>query len=290
VIGPLADPVAHGGDPAAWFDVVVPSLPGFGFSGPTAVPGWNFWHAADTQVGLMRAIGYERFAAAGGDIGSLIVAHLGHAHADAVIGVYTHQAVPMTVFQTVPTGEGPLDAVAGIEYARVLPAASAYRPGEEDWSERNFGPADTGYSAIQITKPQSLAVAMNDSPAGLAAWMLEKRHVWADVHGGLERVFSKDDMCDIASIGWFTGTYASSLGSTPTRCAIRGVLGTSDCLGWRCRRPSRSSPRTSAGLRVSGWNATTTCVSGGSTNAAAISHPSSDQTHSSPMCVTSSGH
>lgn len=210
VIGPLADPGAHGGDPADSFDVVVPSLPGFGFSGPTAVAGWNFWHAADAQVALMNALGYDRFAAAGGDIGSLIVAHLGHAHADAVIGIYTHLAVPMTVFQTVPPGERPLDAVPGIEYTGMMPAASAYGPSEAGWSERNYGPADTGYAAIQLTKPQSLAAAMNDSPAGLAAWMLEKRYAWADVRGGLEAVFSKDDLCDTASINWFTRTYASS--------------------------------------------------------------------------------
>ena len=130
VIGPLADPGAHGGDPADSFDVVVPSLPGFGFSGPVAVAGWNFWHAADAQVELMRALGYDRFAAAGGDIGSLIVAHLGHAHADAVLGVYTHLAVPMTVFQTVPAGERPLDAVPGIEYTR------RDARGERVWSGR----------------------------------------------------------------------------------------------------------------------------------------------------------
>lgn len=210
VIAALADPAANGGDPADSFDVVVPSLPGFGFSGPTAVPGWNFRHAADAQVGLMHALGYDRFAAAGGDIGSLIVAHLGHAHAESVIGIYTHLAVPMTVFQTVPPGARPLDSVPEIEYSGVMPAASAYGPGEEGWSERNYGPSDTGYSAIQMTKPQSLAAAMNDSPAGLAAWMLEKRYAWADIRGGIETVFSKDDLCDIASINWFTGTYASS--------------------------------------------------------------------------------
>lgn len=210
VIGPLSDPAAHGGDAADAFDVIIPSLPGFGFSGPTRVPGWNYWHAADAQVTLMRALGYDRFAAAGGDIGSLIVAHLGHAHADSVIGVYTHLAVPMTVFQPVPPGERPLDAVPGIEYTGVMPAASAYGPGEEGWSERNFGPSDTGYAAVQMTKPQSLAAAMNDSPAGLAAWMLEKRYAWADVREGFESVFSKDDLCDTASIDWFTQTYASS--------------------------------------------------------------------------------
>jgi pimeloyl-ACP methyl ester carboxylesterase len=210
VIGRLSNPASHGGDASDSFDVVVPSLPGFGFSGPTDVKGWNFWHAADAQVGLMRALGYERFAAADGDIGSLVVAHLGHAHADSVIGVYTHLAVPMTVFQSVPDGERPLDAVPAIEYAGVMPAPSAFGPGEERWSVRNYGPSDTGYSAIQLTKPQSLATAMNDSPAGLAAWVLEKRHSWGDVRSGLESVFSKDDLCDIASINWLTGTYASS--------------------------------------------------------------------------------
>jgi len=104
VIGPLSDPAAHGGDPGDAFDVVVPSLPGYAFSTPLAVPGINFWRTADLWVQLMERLGYPRFAAQGGDWGALVAAQLGHKHADRLIGVHLHFCTPLTAFAR------PLDA------------------------------------------------------------------------------------------------------------------------------------------------------------------------------------
>ena len=156
VIRPLADPAAFGGDPADAFDVVVPSLPGYGFSTPLTTTGINYWRTADLWVALMRdVLGYKKFAAQGGDWGALVSAQLGHKYAELLYGVHIHLLVPLTAF------------LGG------MPDRSLYGPGEEGWHERTmkfFGDG-SGYSAIQLTRPQTIAFALNDSPAGLCSWM-----------------------------------------------------------------------------------------------------------------------
>ncbi len=195
VIGPLTDPAAHGGDPADSFDVVVPSLPGFGFSTPLTTPGINFWRTADLWVTLMREVlGYEKFAAGGGDWGAILTAQLGHKYAEHLIGAYLHLMAPLDIFN------------GG------LPEQSEYGPEEAGWYERNlnFFAQESGYSAMQTTKPQTLAFALNDSPAGLCSWILEKRRTWSDCGGDVERRFSKDDLLTTMSIYWFTQSYGTS--------------------------------------------------------------------------------
>lgn len=195
VIGPLTDPVAYGGNAEDSFDVVIPSLPGFGFSNPLTTPGINFWRSADLWVTLMRdVLGYDKFAAGGGDWGALLTAQLGHKYAEHLIGVYVHLTVPLDVFN----GE--------------LPPASAYAPNESAYFDRNenFFAEESGYSAIQSTKPQTIAFALNDSPAGLCAWILEKRRTWSDCGGDVETRFSKDDLLTTMSIYWFTQSYGTS--------------------------------------------------------------------------------
>ncbi len=195
LIGPLTDPAAHGGDPADSFDVVVPSLPGFGFSTPLTTPGINFWRTADLWVTLMRdVLGYDKFAAGGGDWGAILTAQLGHKYAEHMIGVYVHLMAPLDIFNG------------------ALPEAHEYSAEEADWYERNlnFFAKESGYSAIQSTKPQTLAFALNDSPAGLCSWILEKRRTWSDCGGDVESRFSKDDLLTTMSIYWFTQTYGTS--------------------------------------------------------------------------------
>lgn len=195
VIGPLTDPAAHGGDAADAFDVVVPSLPGYGFSSPLTTPGINFWRTADLWVTLMRdVLGYAKFAAGGGDWGAILTAQLGHKYAQHLIGAYLHLLVPLDVFN------GP------------LPGQEEYGAEEVGWYERsaNFLLRETGYSAIQATKPQTLAFALNDSPVGLAAWIIEKRRTWSDCGGDLARRFSRDDLLTTLSIYWFTQTFGTS--------------------------------------------------------------------------------
>jgi len=196
VIRPLADPVAFGGDPADSFDVVVPSLPGYGFSVPLTTTGINFWNTSDLWVRLMQdVLGYQKFAAHGGDWGALVTAQLGHKYADHMIGVH------FTV----------MGALALLRERG--PSASDYGPDEQSWYERSkrFFSQEMGYFALQTTKPQTVAYALNDSPVGLCAWILEKRRTWSDCDGDVEKRFSKDDLLTTMTIYWVTQSIGTSV-------------------------------------------------------------------------------
>ena len=192
VIGPLTDPAAHGGDPADAFDVVIPSLPGFTFSTPLRKAGVNWWRTADLWRTLMQdVLGYQRFGAQGGDWGAFVSAQLGHKHADALIGVHLH-LVAWLPLEAMPTGD--------------------YAPDEARWGERSaaFWATGAGYSAMMFTKPQTIGHALDDSPAGLASWIVEKRRDWADSRGDVERCFSKDDLCTTLTLFWVTRSAGSA--------------------------------------------------------------------------------
>jgi pimeloyl-ACP methyl ester carboxylesterase len=208
VMAPLADPGAHGGDPADAFDVVLISLPGHGFSSPLRQPNINFWRTADLEVKLMNEVlGYDKFFTAGGDWGALIVAQLGHKYADRVLGVYTHLPIQLSHY----LADHP-DVPPGIAYSNGLPEPSVYGPGEESWvrTNKDFFDKESGYGYIHLTKPQTLGVGLNDSPAGLFAWIIEKRRTWADVSGNIESVFDRDHLCDTATIYWATQTITTA--------------------------------------------------------------------------------
>lgn len=194
-IGPLTDPTSYGGEAKDAFDVVIPSLPGYGFSNPLKTSGINFWQTADLWVTLMRDIlGYDKFAAGGGDWGALITSQLGHKYAEHLIGTYLHLTIPLDIF----SGD--------------LPPEDEYAP-DEVWKfkrNENFFLKESGYSGIQATKPQTLAFALNDSPAGLCSWILEKRRSWSDSKGDVETRFSKDDLLTTMSIYWFTQSFGTS--------------------------------------------------------------------------------
>jgi pimeloyl-ACP methyl ester carboxylesterase len=194
VIGPLTDPAAHGGDPRDAFDVIVPSLPGYGFSTPLRTPGINWWRTADLWVKLMAKLGYERFGAQGGDWGSFITAQLGHKYPDRLIGVHLHTPV----------------ALDFMEKPRIDP--EDYTPEELPLLQKtaSFGAEETGYFALQATKPQTPAVGLNDSPAGLLGWLVEKRRTWSDCGGDVERRFDKDELIDLAMLYWVTESYGTS--------------------------------------------------------------------------------
>ena len=194
VIDPLGDPGSHGGDPEDAFDLVVPSLPGHGFSTPLRQPGINFWRTSGLWVKLMERLGYSRFAAHGADWGALITADLGHRYPERLIGVH----FPMTL---------PLDLFSG-----GLPAAEDYDPDEAPLAAglQNFFATESAYSALQSTKPQTIAPALNDSPVGLASWILEKLRSWSDCHGDVESRFSKDDLLTTIMIYWITQSYGTS--------------------------------------------------------------------------------
>lgn len=194
LIGPLTNPAAHGGDPADAFDVIVPSLPGYGFSTPLRTTGINWWKTADLWTLLMDRLGYDRFATHGGDWGSFVSAQLGHKYPERIIGVHIHTPAPLDFLSG--TGWDPEDYAD--EEKHLLGEMAA------------FSASETGYMALQTTKPQTPAVALNDSPAGLLAWIVEKRRRWSDCGGDVERRFSKDELIDTVMIYWATASYHTS--------------------------------------------------------------------------------
>ena len=167
VIGPLTDPVAHGGADADAFHVVVPSMPGYGFSGPTRQAGFDVGRVADAIAEVMAQLGYDRFVAQGGDWGSIVTRRLGEDHADRLIGVHFNM---LFAFPTADEVDA-MDGVTEVEMERFGAMGGRIADG-------------TGYMAIQSTKPQTLAYGLTDSPVGLAAWILEKFHVWSDLDPG----------------------------------------------------------------------------------------------------------
>lgn len=193
ILGPLTDPAAHGGDPADAFDVVAPSLPGYGFSEASPSPGMSPAAIADLLAELMtEVLGYARFGAQGGDWGSVIASRLGYAYPDRVIAIHLNMmgARPYT-----GPGAPPLTE-----------AETAFLAEFDRYRQREMG-----YFEIQSTKPQTLAYALTDSPAGLAAWIVEKFRAWSDCGGEVERRFSKDELLTNIMIYWVSGTIGSSM-------------------------------------------------------------------------------
>lgn len=186
VIPLLADPAAHGGDPVDAFHVVVPSLPGFGFSAPPQGPGVGARHVARLWRELMQGLGYERFGAQGGDIGASVSAWLARRFPEQIIGTHLNY-IPGSYRPPLGPGQPPVTA----REQTYLEAAAAWA-GEHG-----------AYAAQQGSKPQTLAYAMTDSPMGLAAWIVEKFRAWSDCGGDLERVFSMDELLANISLYWF---------------------------------------------------------------------------------------
>lgn len=195
VIGPLSKPEEYGGSVEQAFNVYVPSLPGFGFSTPLRSPGVDVPRVADLWVKLMtEVLGYDRFAAHGGDWGALITAHLSHAHADKLTGAHMS-----------------LTLIPGVDRAELTPDKFAE---DEQWMiERNIesAPIIESHLSVHRLDPQTLGMALADSPLGTAAWIWERRRNWSDCNGNVESVFSRDHLCTTAAIYWCTGAINSSL-------------------------------------------------------------------------------
>jgi pimeloyl-ACP methyl ester carboxylesterase len=192
IIPLLTDPASHGGDPADSFDVVVPSLPGFGYSGKPLQLGMNAFRVAEIWVELMHALGYKQFAAQGGDLGAGVSTALGLRHGDSILGIH-------------------LNFIPG-SYRPHLPSDTALTASEQhfladaaDWFNENGA-----YAHIQGTRPQTLACALNDSPAGLAAWIVEKFREWSDCGGDVYRAFTRDELLANITLYWMTQTISSS--------------------------------------------------------------------------------
>ncbi|MGW4407885.1 epoxide hydrolase family protein [Nonomuraea sp. NPDC004702] len=202
VIDPLADPGAHGGDPAEAFDVIVPSLPGFGFSAPLdGRPDMNFWKIADVWHELMTGVlGHDRYAAAGCDVGALVTGQLGHKYADELYAIHIGSAQKLTFFN----GDRAWDLSGGMPIPDGLPADVHARFVELD---RRFAV----HLAAHMLAPSTLGHGLADSPAGMLAWILERWTKWSDNHGDVENVFTKDDLLTHATIFWAGNTIDSSI-------------------------------------------------------------------------------
>ncbi|MFF2625178.1 epoxide hydrolase family protein [Kitasatospora griseola] len=192
VLGPLTDPVAHGGDRADAFHVVAPSVPGFAFSGPTREPGWGVRRTARAWVELMERLGYPRYGAQGGDFGSLVAPEVGRIAPDRLLGVHVNALVGAATL----TGPDDRAALSGPELAQ------AERNGRW-WQGRS------GYATQMSTRPQTLAYALNDSPVGQLAWNLEWFVDW-DPTGTKQSPIRRDDVLSDVSIFWLTGTAGSA--------------------------------------------------------------------------------
>ena len=190
----LTDPARFGGDPADAFSVVVPSLPGYGLSHQPGQPRLGLEAMADCFASLMtEVLGYPRFGAQGGDWGASITARLGHAHADKLSGIHLNLLPIPRDPAAFAGGSGPTE-----EEQRYLDALA-------HWLKE-----EVGYSTQQATRPQTLAYALNDSPAGLAGWIAEKFRQWSDCGGDIDSVFSHDELLATISLYWFTGSIGAS--------------------------------------------------------------------------------
>jgi pimeloyl-ACP methyl ester carboxylesterase len=190
IIPMLTDPARFGGDAADAFTVVAPSLPGYAFSFRAGQVRFSVEQIADAFAELMTVLGYPRFAAQGGDWGAFVTSRLGLMHPNRMLGIHLNMLA-----------------------VRRDPSMLANPTAEEKLflgQLQHWLKEETGYQWIQGTKPQTLAFGLTDSPAGLAAWIIEKFRAWSDCGGDLEAVFTRDELLTNISLYWFTGAIGSS--------------------------------------------------------------------------------
>jgi len=190
VIGPLTDPTAHGGGDQDAFHVVCPTLPGFGFSDKPTKPGWNIEKIATAWNQLMVRLGYDRYVAQGGDWGSIVTTAIGYQNLGNCIGIHVNMPIvgpdPDTMNDLTELEQS---ALAGYKF---------------------YQDYDSGYSKQQSTRPQTLGYGLADSPAGQAAWILEKFYQWMDCNGHPENVVTRDELLDNVMLYWLPNAGASS--------------------------------------------------------------------------------
>jgi pimeloyl-ACP methyl ester carboxylesterase len=195
IIGPLTDPVAHGGEATDAFHLVIPSLPGFGFSGPTSEKGWDAARAAHAFAVLMARLGYDRYGVQGGDMGALIAPELAHVDAEHIAGVHLNAAT----VGFIPWGEVP-----EADLATFTPVEKKRLAGVQEF----MSPAGSAYFNVQGSRPQMIGYALTDSPVGQLAWMVDRMAAW--VHGPIDTALTRDQILTNAMLYWLTRTATSS--------------------------------------------------------------------------------
>jgi microsomal epoxide hydrolase len=194
-IAPLTDPAAYGGNRADAFHVIAPSLPGFGFSGPVAARGYRAADTAGDFAALMERLGYSHYFIHGGDKGTRIAMTMAASHPDRIAAIH------LGLMPAPPPDPASRESgLSAREIARLRRTDAFLRD-------------EMAYQALQRTKPQSLAYALMDSPAGLAGWLAEKYRAWSDCGGDLDAAMPRDRLLDMISLYWFTGTIGSSMRS-----------------------------------------------------------------------------
>lgn len=190
VVEPLSDPAAHGGDPRDAFHVVVPSLPGYGFSDRPSERGWSVQRIAGAWIVLMRRLGYGRFVAQGGDWGSAVTNAMAAARPPELAAIHLNFVVaPPEPEDLASLSDSEKEALADL---------------------KRFTTEGQGYSAVQRTRPQTIGYALSDSPVGQAMWIFEKLAEWTDSGGNPLSVLSYDEMLDNIMLYWLPGTAASA--------------------------------------------------------------------------------
>ncbi len=189
IIEPLTDPRSHGGDGADAFDVICPSLPGYGFSEKPTTTGWGVAKVAETWAALMSDLGYSRYGAQGGDWGAAVTTALGSIDGGGCAAIHLNMPLGRPGPDDNPTSDGEASAIEAITHY-------------QRW--------DSGYSKQQATRPQTLGYGLTDSPAGQAAWILEKFWAWTDCNGHPENALDRDEMLDNIMLYWLNGTATSS--------------------------------------------------------------------------------
>lgn len=203
IILPLADPTRWGGDPEDAFDVIVPSLPGFGFSTPVGKGDMNFWKIAELFHTLMtKILGHSKYAAAGADYGALVTGQLGHKYADALYGIHLGHDIPLNLFQ----GERPWDLTGG----QMIPEDA---PDPLRAEILRFHRTYASHVAVHMLDSQTLTHGLNDSPVGMLAWILQRWAKWSDKNADFEANYPRDHILTNATIFWVTQSIGSSIRS-----------------------------------------------------------------------------
>ena len=228
-IGPLSDPARYGGDEADAFEVVVPSLPGYGFSTPLPRPGISFTTTADLWVRLMtEVLGHPSFVAHGSDFGMFVTAQLGHKYAGQVRAI--HLAGPVDLDSWRPT-----DAYhPWSDYIRRAEASTdpGRRAGYPAWERIR-----ASHLAVHTGSPRRWLTGCTTLRPGWPPGLVHRRYAWGDCGGDIERRFTKDELLTNVSLYWFTNTLWSRSATTPRRWTPPGSRATVGSHGWRCRPP-----------------------------------------------------
>jgi len=199
VVGPLTNPVAYGGRAEDAFHLVLPTWPGYGFSGKPQEPGWNPDRVGRAWDELMRRLGYDRYVSQGGDWGAIVSEAMARRPPPGLLGIHVNMpaVVPPDIAKVLSNGDSAPAGLTDAEQAAFASLDAFYKKG-------------SGYASIMNTRPQTLGYALSDSPAGLAAWIYDKLAAWSYSGGEPERAFTRDEMLDDMTLYWLTDTGASS--------------------------------------------------------------------------------